>query len=155
MIHILKQVQYLPINIKEAWEFFSRPENLNKITPPDLSFKIKSELPEKIYAGQMIVYKVSPFKKFEFDWLTEITQAQAPDFFIDEQRCGPYSLWHHEHHFKSVDGGIEMTDIIHYQLPFGWFGNLFHGIIVKPKLNQIFEYRKKILTELFPINPSV
>ena len=149
MIHILEQQQFLPISIEQAWDFFSRPENLNEITPPDLSFKIKSTLPEKVYAGQMIIYKVSPFKGVEFDWLTEITQVQSPNFFIDEQRRGPYSLWHHEHHFKTVDGGVEMTDIIHYQLPFGWFGNLFHGMIVLPKLNQIFRFRKKILEKKF------
>jgi ligand-binding SRPBCC domain-containing protein len=83
------------------------------------------------------------------DWLTEITQVNELNFFIDEQRRGPYSLWHHEHHFKALNNGVEMTDIIHYQLPFGWFGNLFHGLIVKPKLNQIFTYRKMILEEKF------
>jgi ligand-binding SRPBCC domain-containing protein len=149
MIHILTQKQYLPISLKQAWDFFSRPENLNEITPPDLSFTIKSTLPEKVYAGQMIVYKVSPFKGIELDWLTEITQVNELNFFIDEQRRGPYSLWHHEHHFKALDNGVEMTDIIHYQLPFGWFGNLFHGLIVKPKLNQIFKFRKMILEEKF------
>ncbi|MEY4875972.1 MAG: hypothetical protein RL708_1121 [Bacteroidota bacterium] len=151
MIHILKQQQFLPISIEQAWDFFSRPENLNEITPPDLSFKIKSTLPEKVYAGQMILYTVSPFKAVEFDWLTEITQVQSPHFFIDEQRRGPYSLWHHEHHFKTLTGGVEMTDIIHYQLPFGWFGNLFHGLIVQPKLNEIFSYRKIILEKKFPL----
>lgn len=149
MIHIIKQTQFLPISIDKAWDFFSTPENLNKITPDDLSFKINSELPPKVYAGQMIIYKVSPFKNIAFDWLTEITQVNEPHFFIDEQRFGPYALWHHEHHFKVVDGGVEMTDIVHYKLPFGWFGNLFHGLLVKPKLNQIFNYRLKVLEAMF------
>jgi ligand-binding SRPBCC domain-containing protein len=149
MIHIIKQTQFLPISIDKAWDFFSTPENLNKITPDDLSFKINSELPPKVYAGQMIIYKVSPFKNIAFDWLTEITQVNEPHFFIDEQRFGPYALWHHEHHFKAVDGGVEMTDIVHYKLPFGWFGNLFHRLLVKPKLNQIFNYRLKVLEVMF------
>ncbi|MFM2224964.1 MAG: hypothetical protein RJA07_1166 [Bacteroidota bacterium] len=145
MIHVLKQTQFLPINIQQAWDFFSSPENLNKITPPDLDFVIKSDLPTKVYAGQMIQYKVSPFKGIAMDWLTEITQVNEPYFFIDEQRRGPYSLWHHEHHFKTVDGGVEMTDIVHYQLPLGWLGNMMHGIIVKPKLQHIFNHRKQVL----------
>ncbi|MEN9523110.1 MAG: hypothetical protein RL065_1487 [Bacteroidota bacterium] len=149
MIHIIKQTQFLPISMEKAWDFFSTPENLNKITPDDLSFKINSALPSKVYAGQMIIYKVSPFKNITFDWLTEITQVNEPHLFIDEQRFGPYALWHHEHHFKEVDGGVEMTDIVHYKLPFGWFGNLFHGLLVKPKLNQIFSYRYKVLEAMF------
>jgi ligand-binding SRPBCC domain-containing protein len=149
MIHILKQQQFLPISIEHAWDFFSRPENLNEITPPDLSFKIKSTLLEKVYAGQMIIYKVSPFKNIAFDWLTEITQVNEPHFFIDEQRFGPYALWHHEHHFKEVAEGIEMIDIVSYELPFGRLGKLVEPFLVAPKLKEIFDYRFKKVDELF------
>ena len=149
MIHVLKQVQFLPIDINEAWAFFCRPENLNEITPSDLSFDILTELPPKVYPGLMIRYKVSPFKGVKFDWLTEITHVNEPHFFVDEQRRGPYALWHHEHHFRSVDGGVEMTDIVHYKLPFGIIGNLFHGLLVAPKLKLIFDYRKTVLAEKF------
>jgi ligand-binding SRPBCC domain-containing protein len=147
MIHILKQTQFLPITLEQAWDYFSRPENLNEITPPDLSFKIKSKLPAKMYAGLMVIYRVHPFKFVGFEWLTEITHMNEPYYFVDEQRRGPYRMWHHEHHFQAVDGGIEMTDIIHYQLPLGWFGNLLHGLIVRPKLYKIFNYRKILLEQ--------
>ena len=149
MIHIIKQHQFLPISIEQGWAFFSNPSNLNKITPDDMKFKIRTELSEKIYSGMMIRYSISPFLNLYFDWLTEITQVNEPNFFVDEQRCGPYKLWHHEHHLKEVSNGIEVTDIVHYQLPFGWIGNLFHRHFIKPKLIQIFNYRKNKLEKLF------
>jgi len=145
MVHIHKQVQFLPVDLETAWNFFSRPENLNDITPPDLNFKVRSKLPERIYPGLMIVYKITIFK-LPFEWITEITHVHD-NYFVDEQRKGPYRLWHHEHHFKEVEGGVEMTDLVHYHLPFGWFGNLFHGLLVKPQLREIFEFRKRILAE--------
>jgi ligand-binding SRPBCC domain-containing protein len=152
MIHKKQQIQFLPITIQQAWDYFSRPENLNEITPPDLQFNIQSELPAKMYQGQMIVYKISPFKGIKFTWLTEITHVNEPHFFVDEQRYGPYKLWHHEHHFKEVDGGIEMMDIVYYQLPLGAFGNLFHGLLIQPKLQKIFDFRKKALSKKLCVN---
>ena len=151
-VHIYRQKQFLPIDLNTAWDFFSRPENLNEITPRDLKFEICSLLPEKVYPGLMILYKVGVFKGFSFEWATEITHVQEPQFFVDEQREGPYKMWHHEHHFRSVYGGVEMTDIVHYKLPLGWFGNLFHGLLVKPKLRQIFDYRVEALNKKFGIS---
>jgi ligand-binding SRPBCC domain-containing protein len=149
MVHVLKQTQFLPIDISVAWNFFSRPEHLNEVTPPDLSIEVKSELPTTIYPGLMISYKVSPFKGVRLNWLTEITHANEPDSFVDEQREGPFALWHHEHHFMAAEGGTEMTDIVHYELPFGRIGNLFHKHRVLPKLNKIFNYRKDVLGKRF------
>jgi ligand-binding SRPBCC domain-containing protein len=149
MVHVLKQIQVLPISPQQAWEFFSRPENLDDITPADLRFEVLSHLPPRIYLGLMITYKISPFKGVRLDWVTEITHVNEPWYFVDEQRTGPYSLWHHEHHFKEVPGGTEMTDIVHYQLPFGPIGNLFHRLLVLPKLKRIFAFRKEVLAKKF------
>ena len=154
MIHIWKQVQSLPIDIRTAWDFFSTPENLNEITPPDLSFKIHSSLPARVYPGLMIVYDVSVFKGIRFEWVTEITHVRELDFFVDEQRFGPYSLWHHEHHFKEIVGGVEMIDIVHYKLPFGWLGDRFHKIMIEPKLKKIFDYRRLTLKQRFGVYPK-
>lgn len=149
MIHFLRQSQRLPIDLHTAWEFFSRPENLNDITPPELRFETISEPHPHVYPGQMIVYRLSLIKGFPLEWVTEITQVQAPFYFVDEQRQGPYALWHHEHHFREVEGGVEIEDKVCYKLPLGWLGNLFHGILVKPRLKRIFEFRRQVLRERF------
>jgi ligand-binding SRPBCC domain-containing protein len=147
-IYTFRKTQFLKCTLQEAWAFFSDPKNLNEITPDDMSFEIIGNPPEKMYAGLMIQYRVKPLLNIPMQWLTEITQVQEPFFFIDEQRVGPYSLWHHQHHFKAVDGGIEMEDIIHYRIPFAPLSNVMNPI-VKNKLNHIFEYRTKKVDELF------
>ncbi len=140
--HTLKTVQKLPISIDEAWEFFSNPSNLAKITPSNLGFKILSKYHgEKMYAGQIIEYTVKPLLGIPMYWMTEITQVKDKEFFIDNQRYGPYSLWHHQHHFKIIDGGVEMTDIIHYKIPLGFIGNIMNAILVKKELFKIFKHR--------------
>ncbi|MCB0661581.1 MAG: SRPBCC family protein, partial [Saprospiraceae bacterium] len=144
-----KSIQKLPIDLKTAWDFFSSPKNLSVITPPDLDFVIKSELPEKMYPGMMIKYTVKPMLGIPVTWVTEITHVEDLKFFVDEQRVGPYSIWHHQHFFKEIEGGIEMTDIVDYKLPFGIIGDITHPFLVKPRLNQIFDYRFKKLEELF------
>jgi ligand-binding SRPBCC domain-containing protein len=133
----------------EAWDFFSSPKNLQVITPPYLGFEIQSELPEKMYPGLFISYKVSPVLGIKLNWTTEITHVNEPHFFVDEQRVGPYTIWHHEHHFVRKEGGIEMTDIVSYKLPFGFLGRLVHPFLVAPKLNEIFAFRFKKVDELF------
>jgi ligand-binding SRPBCC domain-containing protein len=133
----------------EAWDFFSSPKNLQVITPPYLGFEIQSELPEKMYPGLFISYKVSPVLGIKLNWTTEITHVNEPHFFVDEQRVGPYTIWHHEHHFVQKEGGIEMTDIVSYKLPFGFLGRLVHPLLVAPKLNEIFAFRFKKVDELF------
>lgn len=148
-MHKLKQEQFLPVTLDEAWEFFATPKNLNAVTPKDLVFEITSEVPDKMYEGLILTYRISPMAGVKLNWCTEITHIRDNQFFVDEQRKGPYNIWHHEHHFKAVAGGVEMTDIVTYVLPFGILGKLVHPWLVKPKLEQIFSYRFKKVDELF------
>jgi ligand-binding SRPBCC domain-containing protein len=147
----IKSTQHLPISLEEAWDFFSSPNNLQKITPPDMGFIITSDKKdgEKMYAGQIIAYKVSPFKGINTTWVTEITHVKPKEYFVDEQRFGPYSLWHHKHFIKPIKNGVEMTDIIDYKIPMGFLGDIMNALVVKNKLNQIFEYRFKKMEEYF------
>lgn len=145
----LKTEQFLPIDKNEAWAFFSSPYNLQKITPESMGFEIISEPLGSIYAGQIIKYRVKPVLGIPLFWMTEITHVKEGDYFIDEQRFGPYALWHHQHHFKEVDGGIEMTDIINYKLPLGLLGNFAHWLFVRKQLEGIFSYRREFLNRHF------
>ena len=136
--------------MERAWDFFSDPRNLAKITPPELDFTILTELPERIHPGMMIEYRVRPLLGIPVRWLTEITQVEPGKFFVDEQRIGPYRIWHHEHHFRALDDGrIEMTDRVTYVLPFSPLGDLFHPFLVKPQLAKIFTFREKAVGEIF------
>ena len=150
-VYSLKRVQRLPVSLNEAWSFFSNPNNLQKITPAYMGFKVHTDpdFLQKMYAGQVITYTVKPVLGIPLFWMTEITHVADQEFFVDEQRVGPYSLWHHQHHFKSIEGGVEMTDLVHYKLPLGWLGNLAHLIFVKRQLEGIFDYRWKVLEERF------
>jgi ligand-binding SRPBCC domain-containing protein len=148
--YCLRQVQKLPISTEEAWNFFSNPQNLVKITPATLDFKILTDITtNEIYAGQVITYRVKLMFGIAVKWISEITVIQKHELFDDEQRKGPYKMWHHEHHFKAIDGGTEMTDIITYQLPFGILGSIALPI-VKSQLQNIFTYRRSKIEELFP-----
>lgn len=149
-IYHLKRVQFLPITVEEAWEFFSTPRNLSKITPGKMNFRILYiSGGEKTYAGQIIRYKVNIFPGIAVHWVTEITQVKEPYHFIDEQRFGPYALWHHQHHFKQVAGGVEMTDEVNYAIPLGILGQLAHWIFVGREVNAIFDHRYKVLENYF------
>lgn len=147
----LKFSQSVPISVAEAWDFFSSPMNLAKITPKEMAFTVTSELneEEKMYPGMIITYKVSPLAGIKLNWMTEITQVVDQQYFIDEQRFGPYQFWHHQHHFKQIPGGVEMNDILTYGLPMGVFGQMANSLFVANKLQQIFDYRKKKVIELF------
>lgn len=151
-IYNFKRQQKIPISIEEAWAFFSNPKNLSKITPPDLGFKITSEVSDKMYAGMIISYLVKPVLGVPLTWFTEITQAEAPNYFIDNQLQGPYKIWHHQHFFEKVDDGVLMTDIIHYALPFGIIGRMIHPLLVLPQLKKIFEFRKIFIEREFSEN---
>ncbi len=142
--------QFLPVSLEEAWAFFSRPENLNAITPEDMSFEILSDIAGKpMYPGMIIQYKITPFGGIKMDWVTEITQIVELEYFIDEQRFGPYALWHHQHHFKAVNGGVEMEDILHYKVPYGVIGTIADRLFVDQKIGQIFAFREKALERIF------
>ena len=149
----LEQVQQLPIPVAEAWDFFSDPANLPLITPPDLAFRITSPLPGRIYAGLVISYTVAPFAGVPVSWVTEITQAREPEFFVDEQRAGPYRLWHHQHFFRPVSGGTEMTDLISYGLPADPVSRLVLPLVQR-RLEYIFAFRRRALTERFGPAPA-
>ncbi len=149
-VYSLKTVQQIPVSLDTAWSFFSNPANLQRITPGHLGFRIISEHHgDTMYAGQIIEYKVSPLLGIPLYWMTEITHVEPGRFFVDEQRFGPYSLWHHQHHFREVPGGVEMTDIVHYKLPLGFLGDLAHGLMVRKQLKEIFDYRFRAVEELF------
>lgn len=149
-VYTLKRQQFLPVDIQEAWSFFSSPANLSRITPAYMGFKILHMSGEgKMYAGQIIRYKLYVLPWISLHWTTEITQVQEPQYFVDEQRFGPYALWHHQHHFKPVPGGIEMTDEVNYAIPLGIIGRMMHRLFVRRQLNGIFEYRYKVLEKLF------
>ena len=149
-VYSLKTVQKLPISLNEAWDFFSNPANLAEITPEGMGFKtISKHHGDVMYAGQVIEYKVSPVLGIPLYWMTEITHVDDKKYFVDEQRFGPYSLWHHQHHFKEIDGGVEMTDIVHYKLPLWFLGDIANTLFVKKQLTGIFDYRFKKVEELF------
>jgi ligand-binding SRPBCC domain-containing protein len=148
-MHRLTTVQSLPITLKTAWDFFSNPQNLAKITPPDMNLIPTSPLPAETYPGMVITYKVKPMLGIPMLWVTEITHVNEQAFFVDEQRLGPYRIWHHQHHFKAVEGGVEMTDIVDYRLPLGFLGVLLQKLMVGKMLDSIFEYRRKKLVEYF------
>jgi len=148
--HSLISVQKLPVGIEEAWRFYSRPLNLNRITPPYMKFEVISRHHgEGLYPGQIFEYKLRPFWGIPLYWMTEITHVNASTYFVDEQRKGPYYFWQHQHHFKPIEGGVEMTDIVHYKNPLWIFGELAHLLFVKNKLRQIFEFRFKKNEEIF------
>ena len=142
---------FLPISLEQAWEYFSSPKNLNEITPADMVFKITSTLPEKMYEGMFITYKISPLLNIPMNWVTEITHIKEHEFFVDEQRKGPYQIWHHEHHFKEVKGGVMMTDHLHYDVGMGLIGLLAEWVFVDQKVKAIFDYRTQKLNTLFPV----
>ena len=148
-IYTLHKKQNIPISKEEAWNFLSDPKNLKKITPEYMGFDIVSGADKEMYPGQIIEYIVKPVLGIPNKWVTEITHVVENKFFVDEQRFGPYALWHHKHFLKEIPGGVEMEDLIHYKVPFGIIGQLVNPILVRPKLEEIFEFRRRKLIELF------
>jgi ligand-binding SRPBCC domain-containing protein len=149
-IYSLKTVQCIPVSLDTAWDFFSKPDNLKDITPNNLGFDIVSKHHgREMYAGQIIEYKVRPLLGIPLYWMTEITHVETNRFFVDEQRFGPYSLWHHQHHFKAIEGGVEMTDIVHYKLPLWILGDMANTLFVKSQLRGIFEHRYTAVEQKF------
>lgn len=149
-VYTLTSEQILPLSLEQAWEFFTVPTNLDKITPGEMNFKITNNPPPKTYKGQIITYKIGLLPGINANWITEITHLEDKKFFVDEQRFGPYAMWHHEHHFQEIEGGkVKMTDIVNYKLPVGFLGDLFGGAIIKNKVQSIFESRYQILEKTF------
>ena len=149
-IYKMIRKQVIPADISTLWDFFKDPSNLTAITPSYMNFVIKTmDTSDDIYAGQMITYSVAPIAKIPLFWMTEITAVEKHRYFIDEQRRGPYKMWHHQHHFTTTEKGVEMTDIVHYELPLGILGQIAHWLFVKQQLNQIFDYRYHKIEALF------
>jgi ligand-binding SRPBCC domain-containing protein len=145
----LKYSQKLPINLNEAWDFLSSPNNLELITPKSMDFNIIDWDKKKAYPGQIIQYTVKPILGIKINWVTEITQVRDKEFFIDEQRFGPYTFWHHKHFIKEIEGGVIMEDVIHYKPPFGFVGVLLNFLFINSKLNSIFKHRELELIKTF------
>lgn len=145
-----KKTQKIPTDIDQVWDFISSPKNLKKITPEYMGFDITfTDLPDKMYPGMIISYKVSPVAGVKTTWVTEITQVREKKYFVDEQRIGPYAMWHHEHIIEPIENGVLMTDIVSYQPPFGFLGSIANKLLIKKKLKEIFDYRTKAVIEIF------
>ncbi len=148
-VYRLYRKQRLPIGSVQAWAFFATPRNLERITPEYLHFHITSPVPEVLYSGLVITYRIRAIANIPMTWVTEIKFVEPERRFIDEQRIGPFAFWHHEHCFREVDEVLEMEDIVHYAMPFGWLGRVVHALLVGPRLQHIFDYRYACLEAMF------
>ena len=148
-IYKIETVQEVNASLDECWAFFSSPQNLQKITPNDMGFQITDFDNKSVYPGQVIQYKVSPLLGIKLSWMTVITAVKDRAYFIDEQRFGPYTLWHHKHFFEATENGTKMTDVVHYALPLGFLGRIMNTLVVKNKLKEIFDYRCVKVDEIF------
>ncbi len=148
-LYTLTTQQVIPATMDVVWKFFSNPGNLNKLTPGDVGFNITSAPTEHMYAGQIITYRIKLFPLCSVNWVTEITQVEYRHFFIDEQRFGPYAMWHHEHVFEAAANGVLMTDRITFKLPYGIFGRMAYPIFIKKKLTNIFKFRRDSVDAFF------
>ena len=150
-IYTIKASQDLPISLESAWDFFSSPANLARITPVEMNFIITSDFKsgQKIYPGMIITYKVSPLFGIKLNWMTEITHVKEHEYFVDDQRFGPFAMWHHQHHFKEIAGGVHMIDIVDYAIPYSFIGQIANHVLVKKELKKMFDYRKLKIEELF------
>lgn len=151
---VFERTQILPITLDLAWDFFSDPRNLERITPPDMKFRTTSPVTDATYAGQIISYTLRPLFAMQVEWITEITHVNKPFFFVDEQRFGPYRFWHHQHFFQEVEQGVEMRDLVHYLLPHLHGAWLTNKLFVAPRLKRIFDYRRETLAEIFSYSTS-
>lgn len=155
-VRSLLRHQFIPASPETVWAFFSDARNLSTITPDYMRFRVTSgDLPAAVYPGQIITYTVSPVLGIPLFWMTEITAVDPLRLFVDEQRAGPYALWHHQHLFEEQDGGVLMTDIVHYKLPLGPLGTFAYHLFVRKQLESIFEYRKAVVENRFGKRPAI
>ena len=149
MVYYLHREQIIPAPLQKIWEYFCDPKNLNEITPPDMNFEILQGADVKMYVGQLIEYRVEFVRGIRSRWLTEIAHVRAGEYFVDEQRVGPYRFWYHEHGFQQVSTGTKMTDRVTYVIPFGFLGDLLNAFWIEKRLGQIFDFRRHKIVELF------
>lgn len=147
-MHIIQFKQTIPTSLKRCWDFFATPNNLEILMPPYLGFSSMSDS-TSMYEGQIILHRVRPFLGLSVQWVTEITHIKPLEYFVDEQRIGPYKFWHHEHRFVAISQGVEVIDTIHYLLPWGIIGRTINRLKVNKDLDAIFGYRSKRITEIF------
>lgn len=150
-VHHLYRKQFLPIPLKEAWPFFATPRNLEAMTLGFLNFRITSTVPDEMYSGLIITYRIAAVAGLSMTWVTEIKHLERLHRFVDEQRIGPYRFWFHEHSFRAVAGGLEMEDKVYYTMPWGWLGELVHALFIRRRLATIFDFRRDYLARLWPI----
>lgn len=144
------QTQKVNASLEDVWDFISSPKNLKEITPDYMGFDITSEgLTEKMYPGMIIGYRVSPLLGIKTTWVTEITQVRDLSYFVDEQRIGPYSIWHHQHFIEPIEGGALMRDIVTYRPPFGFLGAIMNRLVIQKKLKEIFSYRTEAIEKRY------
>ena len=148
-VYKIETVQHINARIEDCWDFFSSPQNLQTITPKNMSFEIEDFDGKRMYPGQIITYTLKPLFGIKMSWVTIITVSKENEYFIDEQRFGPYKLWHHKHFFEPTETGTKMVDVVHYVLPFGFLGRIMNRFVVKNKLKSIFDYRHTKIEELF------
>jgi ligand-binding SRPBCC domain-containing protein len=151
MLQEIRRTQFIKSDINTVWDFISAPANLSVITPGFMGFEFIGARVEneKMYQGQLIQYHVFPVAGIKMYWVTEITHVSDKEFFVDEQRIGPYAFWHHKHFIKEVGSGVEMTDIVHYKAPLGFLGRLANTLYIRNKLKTIFDYRYNKIEEIF------
>lgn len=145
----LSNTQKLPISLEEAWEFLSNPTQLENITTDELSFQKLHDIPDKMYEGMLMQLRLKPFLGIPIDWLTEITHIKEKEYFIDEQRVGPFRFWHHEHRVLPIEGGVEIQDTVHYVMPFSIFGRFVHWLFLRKQVENIFIYREETMEKVF------
>jgi ligand-binding SRPBCC domain-containing protein len=148
-VYKIETVQHVNASVEECWDFFSSPKNLQTITLKNMSFEIEDFDGKRMYPGQIITYTLKPLFGIKMNWVTIITVSKENQYFIDEQRFGPYRLWHHKHFFEPTETGTKMIDVVHYVLPFGYLGRIMNRFVVKNKLKAIFDYRHNKIDELF------
>jgi len=149
MIHCLHQEQIIPASIEIVWDYFCAPKNLNEMTPLDMNFEIIAGADSKMYEGQIIEYRVEFIRGVRSLWLTEIAHVRGNEYFVDEQRVGPYRFWYHEHRFENTPAGVKMIDHVTYVLPFGFLGDIVHSLWIRNRLKSIFDFRYQKIRELF------
>ncbi|MCB1090685.1 MAG: SRPBCC family protein [Verrucomicrobiae bacterium] len=153
-LHRFEQSQTLPLSLDEAWAFFSDPRNLDAMTPPELKFRTLSGDDEPMHAGQIIIHQIQIVPLIWTNWVTEIVEVAERAYFIDEQRSGPYRFWHHLHRFEAVPGGVRMLDRVHYALPFHPFSAPAQSWFVRPRIRDIFAFRRQFLENRFGVGPQ-
>lgn len=154
-VHHLSRSQFIPISLEEAWPFFSTPRNLESLTPGFLHFRILSEVPDEIYSGLIISYKIAALLSIPMTWVTEIKHVVPLRQFVDEQRLGPFRFWFHEHRFTPVEGGIVMDDLVTYVMPMGVLGEIAHRLLIKRRLETIFDFRRTTITGLWSAHAGI